>query len=60
MRQRKPITRDAILTALDETDHDVETAARLLEVSGRTLYRRMREYGIQRTDRYVLGEREAA
>lgn len=65
MRTRKPITRDAILAALDEAGHDVEAAAVVVSrelgqsVSGRTLYRRMREYGIQRTDRYVL-EEEAA
>ena len=52
MRRRKPITRDQVLAALDSADHDVEAAARVLEVSGRTLYRRMAELGIKRSDRY--------
>ena len=58
MRTRKPITREQILAALDEGGHDVETAAVALSrelgesVSGRTLYRRMAELGIKRSDRY--------
>lgn len=52
MRTRKPISRDEILAALDATDHDVESAAVLLEVSGRTLYRRMAEYDIKARPRY--------
>ena len=52
MRHRKPITRDQILSALDACDHDVDAAAKALEVSGRTLYRRMAELGVKRSDRY--------
>ena len=52
MRRRKPITRDEILAALDASDHDVDAAAKALEVSGRTLYRRMAELGVKRSDRY--------
>ena len=56
MRTRKPITRDEILSALELAEHDVERAALLLEVSGRTLYRRMAELGIKRSDRYEAAE----
>lgn len=56
MRTRKPITRDEILSALEAGDHDVDRAAVLLEVSGRTLYRRMAELGIKRSDRYEAAQ----
>ena len=56
MRRRKPLTREDILSALDVANHDVERAALLLEVSGRTLYRRMAELGIKRSDRYEAAE----
>ena len=56
MRRRTPITRDQILEALDSTDHDVERAAELLGVSGRTLYRRMAELGVKRSDRYEAAQ----
>ena len=56
MRTRKPITREQILAALDHADHDVDRAAELLEVSGRTLYRRMAELGVKRSDRYEAAQ----
>lgn len=56
MRPRTPITREQILHALDAADHDVERAGALLGVSGRTLRRRMAEYGIKRSDRYEAAE----
>ena len=62
MRPRAPITRDQILAALDQAGHDVEMAAALLSrdlgtsVSGRTLYRRMRDMGIRKSDRYEAAE----
>lgn len=56
MRPRTPITADQIVAALRESGNDVEAAAALLDVSSRTLYRRMAEYGIKRPDRYELGE----
>ena len=56
MRTRKPITREAILAALDAHDHDVDRAAEALEVSGRTLYRRMAELGVKRSDRYEAAQ----
>ena len=56
MRPRTPITREQILAALDASDHDVDSAAALLQVSGRTLYRRMRDMGIRKSDRYEAAE----
>lgn len=56
MRTRKPITRDEILSALNLAEHDVDRAADLLGVSGRTLYRRMAELGIKRSDRYEAAQ----
>ena len=62
MRTRKPITRDQILAALEAGQHDVESAAVVLSrelgesVSGRTLYRRMAELGIKRSDRYEAAQ----
>ena len=56
MRPRTPIARDQILAALDATDHDVDGAAALLQVSARTLYRRMAELGIKKSDRYEAAE----
>ena len=47
MRTRKPISREDLLVALDNADHDVDEAAKSFEVSGRTLRRRMAEYGIK-------------
>lgn len=60
MRPRTPLTAEQIVAALEGAEGDVEAAARILRVSGRTLYRRMAEYGIKPRVRYVLGEREAA
>ena len=56
MRPRTPITREQILAALDASDHDVDGAAARLGVSGRTLYRRMAELGIKKSDRYEAAE----
>lgn len=57
MRTRKPIPSDAILRALEAVDQDVDEAAKVFEVSARTLRRRMAEYGIKPRLRY---EKEAA
>ena len=54
MRPRTPITAEQIVKALATTKGDVEAAASLLNVSGRTLYRRMAEYGIKPQVRYEL------
>ena len=62
MRRRTPITRDQILEALEAAGHDVELAAVVLSqelgtsVSGRTLYRRMAELGVKRSDRYEAAQ----
>ena len=56
MRTRKPITLSQIKAALDICNHDVRRSAEMLEVSERTLYRRMAEYGIKRSDRYEAAE----
>ena len=57
MRTRKPISREQILAALEASGHDVEKAADLIgDVSGRTLYRRMAEMGIKRSDRYEAAQ----
>lgn len=56
MPTRKTITPDAILVALRATDEDVAAAARLLNVTERTLQRRMAEVGIRARIRYELEE----
>lgn len=57
MRPRNDINPDEIIAALNACEGDVAAAARRLEVSERTLYRRMTEYGIRAQRRY---DREAA
>jgi transcriptional regulator with PAS, ATPase and Fis domain len=57
MPTRKTLTADAILVALRASDEDVEAAANLLNVTERTLQRRMAELGIRARIRY---EQEAA
>lgn len=53
MRSRRfVITPDEILSALEVAAGDVAAAARALDVSERTLYRRMRDYGIRPLVRY--------
>ena len=56
MPTRKTLSADAILVALRATDEDVEAAAHLLDVTVRTLQRRMSEVGIRARIRYELGE----
>lgn len=56
MRTRKPISREALLAALENADHDVDEAAKSFDVSGRTLRRRMAEYGIKPRVRYEVAE----
>ena len=56
MRTRKPISREALLAALVAAEHDVDEAAKSFEVSGRTLRRRMAEYGIKPRVRYEAAE----
>lgn len=56
MRTRTPISREALMEALERADHDVDEAAKAFEVSGRTLRRRMAEYGIKPTLRYEAVE----
>lgn len=56
MRPRTPITAEQIITALERSSGDVGAAAALLKVSGRTLYRRMAEFGIKPHVRYQIGE----
>lgn len=56
MRTRKPLSREQILSALEATGHKVEEAGALLGVSGRTLRRRMAEYGMKPRVRYELEE----
>lgn len=53
MRTRIPITAAEVLGALERSEWDVKAAARALDVNERTLYRRMRDYGIKRTVRYA-------
>ena len=62
MRTRKPITEEQILAALYTSDGDVKAAAKALEVSDRTLYRRMADYGIRgvRTPVRYAPSKEAA
>jgi transcriptional regulator of acetoin/glycerol metabolism len=53
MRSRRfPITSEEILKALEVASGDVAAAAQALDVSERTLYRRMREFGIRPVVRY--------
>ena len=54
MPTRRTLTPDMILVALRATDEDVEAAARLLNVTPRTLQRRMAEVGIRARIRYEL------
>lgn len=59
MRPRTPITSEQIIRALAYSQGNVEVAAELLraegvEVSGRTLRRRMADYGIKARTRYEL------
>lgn len=56
MPTRKTLTPDAILVALRATEEDVEAAARLLNVTSRTLQRRMAEVGIRARIRYERQE----
>lgn len=52
MRTRIPLTAAEVFTALARANWDVKAAARALDVSERTLYRRMREYDIRSQLRY--------
>ncbi len=52
MRTRQPISREELMAALVAAEHDVERAAQTFDVSGRTLRRRMAEYGIKPRVRY--------
>ena len=56
MRTRIPITAEEVLEALERAQWDVKAAASALDVNERTLYRRMRDYGIKRRIRYGTGE----
>ena len=47
MRTRFPLTAPEIVDALRQCRGDVEAAAQLLDISTRTLYRRMAEFGIR-------------
>jgi transcriptional regulator of acetoin/glycerol metabolism len=47
MRTRRPISAIDILRALEASKGHVAEAAKRLEVSDRTLYRRMAEFGIK-------------
>lgn len=47
MRTRIPIESEQIVAALNESNGDMKAAARLLEISDRTLYRRMADFGIR-------------
>lgn len=53
MRTRIPITAAEVLQALADANWDVKGAAARLEVSERTLYRRMRDYDIRSQLRYA-------
>lgn len=59
MRTRIKLEADEIVATLKQTQGDVEQAAELLDVSARTLYRRMRDYGIRARVQYDV-EGEAA
>ena len=56
MQTRKSLSADVILVALKATDHDVSKAASVLNVTERTLQRRMRELRIRARIRYELEE----
>ena len=56
MPTRKTLSPETILVALRATNEDVEAAARLLNVTVRTLQRRMAEVGIRARIRYELEE----
>lgn len=56
MPTRKTLAAETILVALRASDEDVEAAATLLNVTPRTLQRRMAELGIRARIRYELGE----
>jgi len=47
MRTRLPLSAPEIVDALRQCGGDVEAAAQFLDVSTRTLYRRMAEFGIR-------------
>lgn len=47
MRTRFPLTAQEIVDALRHCNGDVEAAAQYLDISTRTLYRRMAEFGIR-------------
>ena len=47
MRTRLPLTAPEIVDALRRCGGDIEAAAQYLDISSRTLYRRMAEYGIR-------------
>jgi transcriptional regulator with GAF, ATPase, and Fis domain len=51
---RADYTADAIMVALKASDHDVARAARLLDVTERTLQRRMAALGIRARVRYEV------
>jgi transcriptional regulator of acetoin/glycerol metabolism len=53
--KRPPVelTKDIILEALQMTDQNVTQASRLLHVSRMTVYRKMREFGLDRTNELV-------
>lgn len=54
MPTRKTLSADVILLALRACDEDVEAAAVLLQVTTRTLQRRMAELGIRARIRYEV------
>jgi translation elongation factor EF-Ts len=64
MRPRTPVTPEQIVAALDFSQGDIEAAAAQLrtkgvEVSGRTLRRRMAEFGIKARVSYEAEQAEA-
>lgn len=60
MRTKKPISRDDLMRSLEASKHDVDKAAAVFGVSGRTLRRRMAEYGIKPSGiRYEITEEAA-
>lgn len=56
MTTRKTLSADAILVALRASDEDVKAAADLLNVTERTLQRRMAELHIRARIRYEVAE----
>jgi transcriptional regulator with GAF, ATPase, and Fis domain len=56
MPTRKQLTKDEILAALDEWEHDIQATAAALGHSERTLQRRMAELGIRARIRYEAAE----